>query len=85
MNIIMKNYVPGSDYGEVYRLFTNDKINELIISKPDHNAMNIFSKWLDKKLEDSFNDFKVLELKKILLDLPILMIFNHLMVIVFLH
>ncbi len=59
MNLIMQNYVPGSDYGEVYRLFTDEKTNELIISKPDHNAMNVFSKWLDKKLEDAFNDFMV--------------------------
>ena len=59
MKVIMQNYVPGSDYGEVYRLFTEDKTNALIISKPDHNAMNVFSKWLDKKLEDSFNDFLV--------------------------
>lgn len=55
----MHNYVPGIDYGEVYRLFTEDKINELIISKPDHNAMNVFQKWLDKKLEDEFNDFMI--------------------------
>lgn len=59
MNILMHNYVPGSDYGEVYRLFTDDKTNELIINKPDHNSMNVFSKWLDKKLEDAFNDFLV--------------------------
>lgn len=59
MNITMQNFVHGSDYGEVYRLFTEDRINELIISKPDHNAMNVFSKWLDRKLEDEFNDFMV--------------------------
>lgn len=55
----MHNYIPGVDYGEVYRLFTEDEANELIISKPDHNSMNVFSKWLDRKLEDEFNDFKI--------------------------
>lgn len=59
MNLSMHNYVPGTDYGEVYRLFTADTTNEMIISKPDHNSMNIFQKWLDKKLEDEFNDFMI--------------------------
>ncbi len=59
MKLVMKNYVPGADYGEVYRLFTDDQTNALLISKPDHNAMNIFSKWLDQKLKDEFNDFMV--------------------------
>lgn len=59
MKVSMRHYVPGTDYGEVYRLFTDMRTNELIISKPDHNAMNVFQKWLDRKLEDEFNDFMI--------------------------
>lgn len=55
----MRNYVPCTDYGEVYRLFTEEKVNTLIISKPDHNSMNVFQKWFDRKLETDFNDFMV--------------------------
>lgn len=57
MKLSMHNYVSGMDFGEVYRLFTADTINELIICKPDHNAMNIFQKWFDTNLEKEFNDF----------------------------
>lgn len=39
----MRNYVAGADYGEVYRLFTNNTVNSLIINKPDHNSMGVFS------------------------------------------
>lgn len=59
MRLSMQNYVPGNDYGEVYRLFTEEGTNSLIINKPDHNAMNSFSKWLDRKLDEGINDFKV--------------------------
>lgn len=59
MKLSIHHYVPGTDYGEVYRLFTEDATNELIIRKPDHSAMNVFQKWLDRKLEDDFNDFMV--------------------------
>lgn len=59
MNLIMKNYVDGRDFGEVYRLFTDSEINTLIINKPDHNSMNAFAKWLDRKLDNDINDFMV--------------------------
>ena len=59
MNIIMKNYVSGSDFGEVYRLFTDIDVNRMIIDKPDHNSMGTFTKWLESKLNGPFNDFMV--------------------------
>lgn len=59
MKLNMRNYIAGADYGEVYRLFTNPSVNPLIINKPDHNGMNIFSKWLDRHLETDYNDFMV--------------------------
>ena len=55
----MTNYVSGSDFGEVYRLFTDHQINYMIINKPDHNSMGEFNKWLDYHLEKDFHDFKI--------------------------
>lgn len=59
MDIVMRNYVAASDYGEVYRLFTDFSVNQSIICKPDHNSMGTFSKWLERRLEGEFNDFMV--------------------------
>lgn len=59
MNLKMCNYVAGADYGELYRLFTDPSVNPMIIIKPDHNTMGVFSKWLDRHLETDFNDFMV--------------------------
>jgi len=59
MNLNMRNYVAGADYGEVYRLFTNNTVNSLIINKPDHNSMGVFSKWFDRHLETDFHDFMI--------------------------
>ncbi len=59
MKLNMRNYVAGADYGEVYRLFTNNTVNSLIINKPDHNSMGVFSKWFDRHLETDFHDFMV--------------------------
>lgn len=59
MKLNMKNYVSGVDYGEIYRLFTNEDVNHLIINKPDHNDMGSFQKWFEGKLSNCFNDFKV--------------------------
>lgn len=59
MKLSMRNYVAGADYGEVYRLFTNNTVNSLIINKPDHNSMGVFSKWFDRHLETDFHDFMV--------------------------
>ena len=64
MKLNMKNYVSGTDYGEIYRLFTNEDVNHLIINKPDHNDMNSFQKWFEDKLLHSFNDFKVFRNKE---------------------
>jgi len=55
----MRNYVAGADYGEVYRLFTDPDVNPMIINKPDHNSMGVFSKWLDHHLETDYHDFMV--------------------------
>lgn len=59
MNIHMRYYVSGEDYGEVYRLFTNPNVNPLIINKPDHNSMSVFSKWFERNLESVFHDFLI--------------------------
>lgn len=59
MDIEMKNYIAGSDFGEVYRIFTDFDTNLLIIDKPDHNSMGAFTKWMDEKLQHDFNDFMV--------------------------
>ena len=59
MKLNMRNYVAGADYGEIYRLFTESTVNALIINKPDHNSMGVFSKWLDRHLETDFHDFMV--------------------------
>lgn len=59
MQLNMRNYVAGADYGEVYRLFTNVDVNSLIINKPDHNSMSVFSRWLERHLETDFHDFMV--------------------------
>lgn len=59
MDLNMRNYVAGADYGEVYRLFTNRTVNALIINKPDHNSMGVFSRWFDRHLETDFHDFMV--------------------------
>ena len=59
MKLNMRNYVSGADYGEVYRLFTNNTVNSLIINKPDHNSMGVFSKWFERHLETDFHDFMI--------------------------
>jgi len=59
MELTMRNYVAGADYGEVYRLFTNIAVNSMIINKPDHNSMAVFSKWFDRHLETDYHDFMV--------------------------
>ena len=59
MRLKMCNYVAGADYGEVYRLFTDPLVNPMILNKPDHNSMGVFSKWLDRHMETDFNDFMV--------------------------
>ena len=59
MKLIMRDYNSNSDFGEVYRLFTNLKINHLIINKVSYNSMDVFSKWFHHHLEKEFHDFKV--------------------------
>lgn len=59
MQLKMRNYIAGADYGEVYRLFTDNTVNALIIDKPDHNSMGVFSKWFDRHLETDFHDFLI--------------------------
>ena len=59
MELNMRNYVAGADYGEVYRLFTHMSVNPMIINKPDHNSMTVFSKWFDRHLETDYHDFMI--------------------------
>ena len=59
MKLNMRNYVAGADYGEVYRLFTNKTVNSMIINKPDHNSMSVFSRWFERHLETDYHDFMV--------------------------
>ncbi len=59
IHLKMCNYISGSDFGEIYRLFTDPSVGPMIINKPDHNSMTVFSKWLDRHLESNFNDFMV--------------------------
>ena len=59
MKLVMRNYVAGEDYGEVYRLFTDSNVNPLIITKSDHNSMFVFSKWFEHHLETDFHDFMI--------------------------
>ena len=59
MKLSMRNVILAADYGEIYRLFTDDNTNQLILNKYDHNSMDVFKKWLDEKLLHEFNDFMV--------------------------
>ena len=55
----MRYYNANSDFGEVYRIFTSEELNHLIICRPYHNDTISFQKWLNSSLVDQINDFMV--------------------------
>lgn len=57
--IDLRYYRDDRDYGAVYRLFTEPRINGNIMNKPDHNDFQSFKKWLLDCISERFNDFFV--------------------------
>lgn len=74
----MRYYNANKDFGEVYRLFTNNEINYLITCRPYHNDTISFEKWLNTELTKNITDFMVFYDKNTFLGFSYMYEFNAL-------
>lgn len=52
-------YKEDRDFGNIYRIFTNDEVGANIITRPDRRDEKSFKHWFDEMLDRSFHDFLV--------------------------